>query len=277
MAHSLRGMGVMSEAEALVAEFEATLPFALDPFQREAMVALAAGQSVLVAAPTGTGKTVVAEFAVHLAHARGLRSLYTTPIKALSNQKYRDFRARYGDAVGLLTGDLVVQPEAAVQVMTTEVLRNRLVQGTDPLDDVGTIVFDEVHYMGDPERGTAWEEAILLCPRHIPLVCLSATVPNADEIATWLRDVHGDLACVFHDERAVPLEVQYFLDGRGHLVLDAEGQRHAWFRGVGGELGARVKWGGHGEGAEDAEAREPPAPWRVLRYLEGEDLTPAIY
>src|SRR6266511_2757861 len=193
MAHSLQGMGVMSEAEA--------------------MVALAAGQSVLVAAPTGTGKTVVAEFAVHLAHARGLRSLYTTPIKALSNQKYRDVRARYGDAVGLLTGDLVVEPDAAIQVMTTEVLRNRLVQGTDALDDVGTIVFDEVHYMGDPERGTAWEESILLCPRRIPLVCLSATVPNADEIATWLRDVHGDLACVFHDERAVPLEVQYFLDG----------------------------------------------------------------
>src|SRR5581483_8090025 len=116
----------MQEAQALVAAFEATLPFALDPFQREAMVALAAGHSVLVAAPTGTGKTVVAEFGVHLAHGRGQRALSTTPIKALSNQKYRDFRERYGDAVGLLTGDLVVEPDAAVQVMTTEVLRNRL-------------------------------------------------------------------------------------------------------------------------------------------------------
>jgi superfamily II RNA helicase len=260
-----------------VAEFEVGLPFALDPFQREAMLALAADQSVLVAAPTGTGKTIVAEFAVYLAHKRGLRALYTAPIKALSNQKYRDLRERYGDAVGLLTGDLVLQPDASIQVMTTEVLRNRLVQGTDRLDDVGAIVFDEVHYMGDPERGTAWEEAILLAPRHIPLVCLSATVPNADEIATWLRDAHGHLSCVFHDERAVPLEVQYFLDGRGHLVLDAEGRRQAWFRGVGGELGSRLRWGGHGEGDAEAEPRELPPPWQVVRYLEGQGLTPAIY
>src|ERR671939_1309574 len=201
---------IMVENETLVADFEAGLPFALDPFQREAMLALAAGQSVLVAAPTGTGKTIVAEFAVHLAHGRGLRALYTAPIKALSNQKYRDLRDRYGDVVGLLTGDLVLQPDASIQVMPTEVLRNRLVQGTDRLDDVGAIVFDEVHYMGDPERGTAWEESILLAPRHIPLVCLSATVPNTEEIANWLRDVHGDLTCVFHDERAVPLEAQYF-------------------------------------------------------------------
>ncbi|HZR97935.1 MAG TPA: DEAD/DEAH box helicase [Chloroflexota bacterium] len=267
----------MQEAQALVAAFEATLPFALDPFQREAMVALAAGHSVLVAAPTGTGKTVVAEFGVHLAHGRGQRALYTTPIKALSNQKYRDFRERYGDAVGLLTGDLVVEPDAAVQVMTTEVLRNRLVQGTDALDDVGAIVFDEVHYMGDPERGTAWEESILLAPHHIPLICLSATVPNTEEIASWIRDAHGELTCVIHDERAVPLEIQYFLDGRGHLVLDEAGQRHAWFPDVGGELGARIRYGGYGEGDGEREARPLPPPWQVVRYLESHELTPAIY
>jgi superfamily II RNA helicase len=267
-----------ADAEALVAAFEATLPFPLDPFQREAMLALAHHHSVLVAAPTGTGKTVIAEFAVHLARQRGLRVLYTTPIKALSNQKYRDFRARYGEAsVGLLTGDLVLQPDAAIQVMTTEVLRNRLVQGTDPLDDVGAIVFDEVHYMGDPERGTAWEESILLCPRHVPLVCLSATVPNAEEVAAWLRDVHGDLTCILHDVRAVPLEIHYFVDGRGHLVFDGEGRQHAWFPGVGGELGARVRWGGYGAGRADAEPRPLPEPWRVIHYLESEQLTPAIY
>jgi ATP-dependent RNA helicase HelY len=267
----------MQDAERLVAEFEAALPFALDPFQREAMIALAAGNSVLVAAPTGTGKTVVAEFGVHLARARGQRALYTTPIKALSNQKYRDFREQYGDAVGLLTGDLVVEPDAAVQVMTTEVLRNRLVQGTDALDDVGAIVFDEVHYMGDPERGTAWEESILLAPRHVPLICLSATVPNTEEIASWLRDVHGDLSCIFHDERAVPLEVQYFLDGRGQLVLDADGERHAWFPDVGGELGARIRYGGHGEGNGEREPHPMAPPWQVVRYLESQELTPAIY
>jgi ATP-dependent RNA helicase HelY len=250
----------MQEAQALVAAFEATLSFALDPFQREAMVALAGGHSVLVAAPTGTGKTVVAEFGVHLARARGQRALYTTPIKALSNQKYRDFRERYGDAVGLLTGDVVVEPDAAVQVMTTEVLRNRLVQGTDALDDVGAIVFDEVHYMGDPERGTAWEESILLAPRHVPLICLSATVPNTEEIASWIRDAHGELSCVFHDERAVPLEIQYFLDGRAHLVLDAAGQRGAWFPDVGGELSARIRYGGHGESDGEGEPHPLP-PW----------------
>jgi superfamily II RNA helicase len=267
----------MVDAQALVGEFETELPFALDPFQREAMLALAGGQSVLVAAPTGTGKTIVAEFAVHLAHQRGLRALYTAPIKALSNQKYRDFRAHYGDAVGLLTGDLVLQPDASIQVMTTEVLRNRLVQGTDRLDDVGAIVFDEVHYMGDPERGTAWEEAILLAPRHVPLVCLSATVPNADELAAWLRDAHGHLACVFHDERAVPLEVRYFLARRDHLIFDAAGRRHTWLGGVGGELAGRVRWAGHGNTGGDGEPHALPPPWQVVRHLESQELIPAIY
>src|SRR5207248_10474555 len=139
--------------------------------------------SVLVADPTGTGKTVVGEFGIFMARQSKLRAFYTTPIKALSNQKYRDFRAIWGDdEVGLLTGDVVVNREAPVLVMTTEVLRNMLVTGAS-VDDVGAIVFDEVHYMGDAERGTAWEEAILLAPRHVPLVCLSATVPNASEIA----------------------------------------------------------------------------------------------
>ena len=134
---------------------------------------------MLVAAPTGTGKTVVAEFAVHNALSRGLRAFYTTPIKALSNQKFRDFRARYGDQVGLLTGDLVENLSGVVLVMTTEVARNMLVQDPELLPDVGCLVFDEVHYLADPERGTAWEESILLAPAHVPLVCLSATVANA--------------------------------------------------------------------------------------------------
>ena len=151
-----------------------------------------------------TGKTVVGGRHVH--NKSGKRAIYTTPIKALSNQKYRDFRAVFGDdQVGLLTGDVVVNRDAPICVMTTEVLRNMLVTGST-LSDVGAIVFDEVHYMGDATRGTAWEESILLAPRHIPLVCLSATEPNAAEIAEWIRDAHGELTCVFHDQRAVPLE-----------------------------------------------------------------------
>jgi superfamily II RNA helicase len=283
--------------EELVAEFTASLPYQLDDFQLEAIQALARGHSVLVAAPTGTGKTVVGEFGIFMARKRTNRAIYTTPIKALSNQKFRDFRARWGDAeVGLLTGDVVVNRDAPVLVMTTEVLRNMLVTGAS-IDDVGSIVFDEVHYMGDAERGTAWEESILLAPRHVSLVCLSATVPNAAEIAEWIREAHGDLSCVFHDQRAVPLEHRYWLPGRDaekhefkvYTVVDADGTLTSdarRLRTVGGELAGRVRWGGvssqgfRGEErlpAADRDPREQPAPWRVVRYLEGEALTPAIY
>src|SRR6266568_2282254 len=164
--------------EELVEAFTSRLPYTLDDFQLEAIRALANRHSVLVAAPTGTGKTVVGEFGIFMARKNNARAIYTTPIKALSNQKYRDFRGLWGDdEVGLLTGDVVVNRDAPVLVMTTEVLRNMLVTGAS-LEDVGAIVFDEVHYMGDAERGTAWEESILLAPRDIPLVCLSATVPT---------------------------------------------------------------------------------------------------
>ncbi|MDQ6670349.1 MAG: DEAD/DEAH box helicase [Chloroflexota bacterium] len=290
--------------EALVEQFRASAPYPLDDFQLEAIQALANGHSVLVAAPTGTGKTVIADFGAFQARTFGLRAFYTTPIKALSNQKYRDYRALYGDDVGLLTGDISLNADAPIVIMTTEVLRNMLVTGAS-IADVGTIVFDEVHYMGDAERGTAWEESILLAPRHIPLVCLSATVPNAAEIAEWIRDAHGDLTCILHDQRAVPLEHRYWLPGAdpkpesetqsgkqtfkvytvldpdGHLIDDARK-----LRSVGGELAGRVRWGGvssqgfRGEDrppASDKDPRELPAAWRVVRYLEGEALTPAIY
>ncbi|MGI9149061.1 MAG: DEAD/DEAH box helicase [Chloroflexota bacterium] len=284
--------------EALIEQFCASLPYPLDNFQLEAIQALANGHSVLVAAPTGTGKTVIADFGAFQARAFGLRAFYTTPIKALSNQKYRDYRAVYADDVGLLTGDISLNADAPIVIMTTEVLRNMLVTGAS-IADVGTIVFDEVHYMGDAERGTAWEESILLAPRHIPLVCLSATVPNAAEIAEWIRDAHGDLTCILHDQRSVPLEHRYWLPGARpdgekqtfnvSTVLDADGQLTDGtrkLRGVGGELAGRVRWGGvssqgfRGEDrlpASDKDPRELPAPWRVVRYLEGEALTPAIY
>ena len=288
--------------QELVDEFRSTLPHALDDFQLEAIEALANRHSVLVAAPTGTGKTVIGEFGIFLARKYGLRAIYTTPIKALSNQKFRDFRARWGDdEVGLLTGDVVVNRDAPVTVMTTEVLRNMLVTGAS-IDDVGAIVFDEVHYMGDPERGTAWEESILLAPRHVPLVCLSATVPNAAEVAEWIREAHHDatcetLTCVSTTSarcrsstatgcRTPDAEKHTF---KVHHVMDADGRLTSAatrLRSVGGELAGRVRWGGvtsqgfRGEdrvGGGDQQPREVPAPWRVVRYLEGEELTPAIY
>ncbi|MDP8924354.1 MAG: DEAD/DEAH box helicase, partial [Chloroflexota bacterium] len=294
--------------------FEALLGFPLDPFQREAIFAYAAGHSVLVAAPTGTGKTAIAEYAALDALARGGRALYTTPIKALSNQKFRDFQKLLERAAerglvptdadaGLLTGDLVVNSNARLLVMTTEVLRNMLVQGRATPEEAGVIVFDEVHYMGDPERGTAWEESILLSPRFVPFVCLSATVPNAGELADWIRAAHGDLTCVFHEERTVPLEHRYFVDGKAHLIVDANGRTRASFKGVGGELARNISrpgaWGapepaplfdadddeaddgGGGDGgrarARKGEPKRQPAPWEVLRALEAEQLTPAIY
>src|SRR5215207_6035195 len=219
-----------------IATFEQLLGFPLDPFQVEAVTAYLAGRSVLVAAPTGTGKTAIAEFAALDALRRGARALYTTPIKALSNQKLRDFRALLqraternlippGNEAGLMTGDIVLNPEASLLVMTTEVLRNMLVQGRRLPDEAAVVVFDEVHYMGDPERGTAWEESILLSPPAVQLVCLSATVPNLDEVASWIGTAHGDLTPILHDYRAVPLEHRYFVDGRAHLILDGEGRR----------------------------------------------------
>jgi ATP-dependent RNA helicase HelY len=287
-----------------LATFEALVGFQLDSFQVEAIEAYLSGRSVLVAAPTGTGKTAIAEFAVLDALRRGARALYTTPIKALSNQKLRDFRKLLAQATergllpeghdaGLLTGDIVVNPDASLLVMTTEVLRNMLVQGRQLPDEAAVVVFDEVHYMGDPERGTAWEESILLSPPAVQLVCLSATVPNLEEVADWIRSAHGDLTTVLYDHRTVPLEHRYFVDGAAAVIVDADGRRRASFRGVGGELARRISrpgnWGEQFPGGDDEErdgrrrqgnqpqARRQAEPWEVLRALEKERLTPAIY
>ncbi len=265
-----------------VSRFVAALPFALDPFQNEAIAALTEGRSVLVAAPTGTGKTVVAEFAVDLALSRGVRAIYTTPIKALSNQKFRDFRARYADRVGLLTGDLVENPNGRLLVMTTEVARNMLVQDPGSFQDVGALIFDEVHYLADPERGTAWEESILLAPAHVPLVCLSATVANAAEIAEWIRTTGRNVALVESSERVVPLRQRYYLDGQLIPVLNGQSPLRLAPYQKGGERAGRIRTGhgiGDGSSTRGRRAREdePPGPPEVLRALAEADLLPAIY
>ena len=185
--------------------FEA-LPYRPDPFQTAASEAVERGASVVVAAPTGAGKTLVAEAAVHLSLERGRRVFYTTPLKALSNQKFRDFTAVYGpERVGLLTGDNTIRGEAPIVVMTTEVLRNMIYAGGD-LSSVDTAVLDEVHYLQDRFRGAVWEEVIIHAPRHIKLVCLSATVANAGEFTDWLRSRRGRVELVVEDHRPVPLE-----------------------------------------------------------------------
>ncbi len=189
-----------------LARFAAGLDFGLDPFQVAGCEALEAGRGVLVAAPTGAGKTVVGEFAVHLALASGRKAFYTTPIKALSNQKYADLCRRHGvDRVGLLTGDSSVNGEAPVVVMTTEVLRNMMYAGSPTLAGLGYVVMDEVHYLADRFRGAVWEEVIIHLPEDVLLVSLSATVSNAEEFGEWLGEVRGDVAVVVSEVRPVPL------------------------------------------------------------------------
>ncbi len=187
-------------------DFAATFDFPLDDFQVEACRAVEEGRGVLVAAPTGAGKTVVGEFAVHLALATGRKAFYTTPIKALSNQKYADLVRRHGaDQVGLLTGDASINGEAPIVVMTTEVLRNMMYSGSSTLRGLGWVVMDEVHYLADRFRGAVWEEVIIHLAQDVSVVSLSATVSNAEEFGAWLGEVRGDTEVIVSEHRPVPL------------------------------------------------------------------------
>jgi len=191
-------------------------PFELDRFQVEAMAAVDAGRSVLVSAPTSSGKTVVAEHAIDSALAAGRRAFYTAPIKALSNQKFRDLGERLGhDAVGLMTGDQVIAPEAPVVVMTTEVLRNMLYAGSPATEGLGWVVLDEVHFLEDPYRGAVWEEIVLNLAEDVGLVALSATVSNADELGDWLTAERGPTTVVRENRRPVRLNSHYLVAERG--------------------------------------------------------------
>jgi ATP-dependent RNA helicase HelY len=264
---------------AAIEQFSALYPFPLDDFQQEAIAALVDGDSVMVAAPTGTGKTVVAEYAVYSAFRRTGRVIYTTPIKALSNQKFRDLRQIYGDQVGLLTGDVTENKNAQVVVMTTEVLRNMLLQTPWDVDDVDTVIFDEIHFLADPERGTTWEESIILCPEHIQLVCLSATVSNAEEIAGWIGRTHRPIRLVTHYERAVPLSLYYFVDTKLHMVVDPHGDVIKQFPNIGGEarrqVGRKTSQRGHSE--RDAQTMDEPQAHEIVDELLARDMLPAIY
>jgi ATP-dependent RNA helicase HelY len=210
-----------AEQTSPLGRFRSQYPFELDDFQLQACQALLDGRGVLVAAPTGSGKTVVGEFAVHLALDTGRKAFYTTPIKALSNQKYADLVARYGaDAVGLLTGDNTVNGEAPVVVMTTEVLRNMLYADSSTMNGLGYVVMDEVHYLADRFRGAVWEEVIIHLPDDVLVASLSATVSNAEEFGAWLDTVRGDTEVVVSEHRPVPLW-QHVLHGTQLLDLFA--------------------------------------------------------
>ena len=203
------------------AGFLAQQDFPLDRFQLEALDALDAGRSVIVTAPTGSGKTIVAEYAVHLALLRGVKAYYTTPLKALSNQKYGDLRRRYGPRrVGLLTGDNSINGDAEIVVMTTEVLRNMIHSERSSLASLGYVVLDEVHFLEDRYRGGVWEEVILGAPPEVVLVGLSATVANAGELAAWIARVRGDTAIVREEQRPVELVDLFAIGDRaGERIL----------------------------------------------------------
>ena len=254
------------------AAFEADLPFALDDFQHEAFRALDAGHSVLVSAPTGSGKTLVAAYAVHRALCARGKAFYTTPLKALSNQKYGELVASYGEEhVGLLTGDTTLRPRAPVVVMTTEVLRNMLLAGSDLLEGLHTVVLDEVHFIQDRYRGGVWEEVLVLSPPEIRFVCLSATVNNADELGGWLHSVRGDTTVIVERQRPIVLRHHFAVhrreDEETPPAPSPAGQRAARCRGPadrpGGAPGRAGTLGAlAAEGQGPAPALPGPAPDR---------------
>lgn len=206
----------------LVPDMARNWPFELDTFQKEAVYHLEDGDSVFVAAHTSAGKTVVAEYAIALAAKHMTKAVYTSPIKALSNQKFRDFRREFDD-VGILTGDVQINPEASCLIMTTEILRSMLYRGADLLRDVEFVIFDEVHYVNDLERGVVWEEVIIMLPEHVTLILLSATVPNTYEFASWVgRTKKKDIYVISTPKRPVPLEHYLWADKAMYKIVDAD-------------------------------------------------------
>ncbi|TNY19936.1 translation repressor [Rhodotorula diobovata] len=209
----------------LVPDMAREYPFELDTFQKEAIYHMEVGESVFVAAHTSAGKTVVAEYAIALAQRHMTRAIYTSPIKALSNQKFRDFQRTFDPAeVGILTGDVQLNPEASCLIMTTEILRSMLYKGADLIRDVEWVIFDEVHYVNDLERGVVWEEVIIMLPDHVGIILLSATVPNTKEFADWVgRTKKKDIFVISTPKRPVPLEHFLYAGKELHKVVDAKG------------------------------------------------------
>ncbi|ODV91202.1 hypothetical protein CANCADRAFT_16251, partial [Tortispora caseinolytica NRRL Y-17796] len=274
-------------------------PFELDTFQKEAIYHLEQGDSVLVAAHTSAGKTVVAEYAIALAQRNMTKAIYTSPIKALSNQKFRDFTESFNGDVGIFTGDVQIKPDANCLIMTTEILRSMLYRGADIVRDIEFVIFDEVHYVNDAERGMVWEEVIIMLPEHVKLILLSATVPNTMEFASWVGATKKrDIYVISTSHRPVPLEIYLWAQNDIHKIVNAkkkflqQGYAEAEGKlmksggssanaGRGGREGGRGRGGGR-RGNSNLRNSAPSAQFSknswidVVRYLEKSNLFPAV-
>ncbi len=266
----------MSEHQSTTAleSFLASVDVEPDPFQLEAAEAIANGATVVVTAPTGSGKTLVAEAGIHLTLSRGLKAFYTTPIKALSNQKFADFSGTFPN-VGLLTGDNVVNPGAPLIVATLEVLRNMIYADLASLDNVGLVILDEAHYLQDRTRGAAWEEVIIHCPDHVQFVCLSATISNNVEFAAWVGERRGGSVLVTTDHRPVPLHSMY-------MIKDRVGEQAVHLLPTFVERDGRTRPNPRIEqmmGLEKGRRKRFSTPGRaeVVESLAAEGMLPAIY
>lgn len=262
-------------------QFSKLYPFGLDDFQTRAGKALESGRGVLVAAPTGSGKTVVGEFAIHLALEGGRKCFYTTPIKALSNQKYHDLVERYGtERIGLLTGDNTINGEAPVVVMTTEVLRNMLYAGSSTLTNLAYVVMDEVHYLADRFRGAVWEEVIIHLPESVTVVALSATVSNAEEFGAWLATVRGETDIIVEEHRPVPLWQHVMAGPRMYdlFIDDEQTMVNPDLEQLARDEVRNERMGG-GRQRGGRRPRSSHTPWRsdAINRLARDGLLPAIY
>ena len=257
----------------------------LNPFQVEAAEAIRGGANVLVSAPTGAGKTLVAEYAIEDAISQGRRAIYTSPIKALSNQKFRDFRAD-GVDVGLMTGDLTLNADAPLVIMTTEIFRNAVFEAPERFDSVDFVIFDEIHFMDDPERGTVWEESVIFAPAHVRIVGLSATIRNLAEFGSWLEEVREqELAVIHSTKRPVPLRHMLFHEATGLFRLAQRRQATQRMlrlaktdRGQRGQGGGRDRRSDGGRGRPQRKRRDTGrAAGAVLDHLQAESLLPVLY
>lgn len=277
----------ISDFSQLVPDMAIDYPFNLDVFQKRAVHRLERDENVFVAAHTSAGKTVVAEYAIALALQRNTKVIYTSPIKTLSNQKFRDFTQRFGgqaigDAdgqklgdVGIITGDISINPEASCLIMTTEILRSMLYKGADLIRDLSHVIFDECHWLNDPERGVVWEESIIMLPRSVTIVMLSATVPNAMEFAKWVGTTKEKPVYVVHTpKRPVPLSHQLFLKGEAYKLFDSSQSRFL-------DVSYRRAAAAYKEGTKNASARQGMGrhhTWMpIIKYLRKRSLDPAIF